>query len=72
MDERNPPIQIRRNVSLNKDDIDWLERAYGNDVSLSWALGLMLQAFREAHTYSPEDYAKIAAGIVVKNIEEQL
>lgn len=72
MDEQNPPIQTRKIVHLNTDDCEWLDRTYGDDVSYSWVFGMLLQQFRSAHTHTPEDYAKLGAEVVVKEIEDKL
>lgn len=65
-------LQTRKMVSLSTDNIDWFERTYGKEASLSWALDLMFQKFRDAHTHTPEEYAKIGAQMAVADIESEL
>lgn len=69
--EQSQPIQERKAVNISKANIEWFERTYGNNASLSWALDMLLDQFRIAHTSTPEDYAKIASEAVTKNIEDQ-
>jgi len=51
---------IRKQIELDEENVDWFFATYGN-ASLSWVLNLLLLKFREAHTHTPTDYAKIGA-----------
>lgn len=72
MEAEREVIQERKMVSLSKDNIDWFERTYGKAASLSWALDLCFQKFRDAHTHTPEEYAKIGAEMAVADIEGEV
>lgn len=61
--------QIRKNVSLNKDDIDWFHKTYGEEASLSWVLTLLLSEYKKIHDKTPAEYAEIAAKQLVESQE---
>lgn len=70
--EQELQIQERKTVSLSKGNIEWFENTYGKSASLSWALDLLFQKFREAHTLTPDEYAKIGAQMAVSDIEGEI
>jgi hypothetical protein len=63
-------VTVRKTVTLTKDNIEWLEEVYGRD-SLSWALDMLLQEFRKAHTHTPQHYALLGAMELTKQVEEK-
>ena len=45
---------------MNVDDIEWFNAQYPKG-SLSATLSMLLTKFREANTFTPQDYARMAA-----------
>jgi hypothetical protein len=60
--------QIRKWVTLPREEIAWLERTYPG-ASLSQTLAMLLISFRECHAITPEDYAAIGARELRRSIE---
>jgi hypothetical protein len=58
---------IRKGIELNKDDVDLFNEQYPKG-SLSAVISMLFTKFREVNTYTPDDYAKIAA----KALSEEL
>lgn len=65
-------ITLRKTVGLSKSNIDWFEKTYGNDASLSWVLDLLFSEFREAHVHTPQEYVEIAAKNLRRKIEDSV
>ncbi len=53
--------QIRKEITLSKENVQWYEETHGS--SLSWILNLLLESYREAVTKTPKDYAAIGAKV---------
>lgn len=64
-------IQLRKTIQVSKDDFDWLQKTYGEDVNLSWIVSELLSKFRLVHTLTPQTYAEIAAKAFHDEIEEK-
>lgn len=58
---------VRRNVELDKDNVEWYEANYGG--SLWWLLNNLLSAFRNAHEVTPQ---QLIAKAGIKTREEIL
>ena len=56
-------------VDLDRDDVQWLDSTYPG-VSYSALLTMLLKKFREAHTATPSDYAKLGAEELKRMLEE--
>jgi hypothetical protein len=61
--------QVRRNVELDADDVDWFQRTYP-DTPLSVPLSALLKHFRKAHILTLDDYAKIGAAHLQKLMDD--
>lgn len=62
---------VRRNIDLDKDDVDWYAQIYPEG-SYNWVFNLLFKEFRKAHSITPADYAAIGARELQKKITEGL
>lgn len=59
-----------KRVELNVDDIEWFNAQYPKG-SLSATLSMLLTKFREVNTFTPQDYARLAAEALTEEIKSK-
>lgn len=61
---------IRKGIELNKDDVDWFNEQYPKG-SLSATLSMLLEKFRAVNSYTPSDYADMAAKALTEELHKK-
>lgn len=65
-----PRDVVRSRVELNADDVMWFGEHYPKG-SLSATLSMLLSKFREANTFTPADYASMAADALNEELKSK-
>lgn len=60
----------QKRIEFNQEDLDWFEVQYPKG-SLSAVVSMLFTKFREANTFTPADYAKIAAEALSEELKSK-
>ena len=53
--------QIKKQLMLDEDNVNWFYSKHGEDASLGWLCDLLLTKYREVCEKTPIDYATLGA-----------
>jgi hypothetical protein len=62
--------QIKKQLLLNEEYVNWFYDTYGPDASLGWFVDLLLAKFIEVSEQKPVDYALLGAEALKKYFDE--
>jgi hypothetical protein len=65
-----PREVVRSRIELNSEDVEWFSEHYPKG-SLSATLSMLLSKFREANTFTPADYAQMAASALNEELKSK-
>lgn len=54
-------MKARKAVELSEENVQWFQDTYSGNASLSWLLDMLMTKFREAHTQTPAELARLGA-----------